>query len=197
MSSPLTTMKCYAIAIVFSDEMKNKILHWHDDIAEVSFWSRSLVRSALQEAVLEITPQVSTETFIEISYDKYHCHALKVVKPNKVFKSQITIMVLTDEKYSPRIAKDLILSILEDYTAGRVDLPATMSKNENAEGMDKIIKINRELETTKNIMLNNINKILERGESLEKLHIKATDLELRSRVFREKTENLNSCCSIL
>lgn len=60
----------------------------------------------------------------------------------------------------------------------------------------KITQIKEELEDTKTILIEDINKLIERGEHIEELVDKATTLEMESWKLKKKTEDLNSCCTI-
>jgi len=62
---------------------------------------------------------------------------------------------------------------------------------------DKIMKIQKDLDATKDILVKSIDQLLERGEKLETLAQKSNDLSFQSKVFLEKSESLNSCCIIL
>lgn len=54
----------------------------------------------------------------------------------------------------------------------------------NAENVDKIESIKRDIDEVIEIMHNNINKILERGESLESLALRASDLTIETSQFK-------------
>lgn len=65
------------------------------------------------------------------------------------------------------------------------------------ESFEKINDIHKTINITKNIMIDNISKILENGEKIEDLLEKSIELEKTSRKFVINTKELNSCCVIL
>src|SRR3990167_3478312 len=58
----------------------------------------------------------------------------------------------------------------------------------------KADKIEAELKEVKNIALNNINKILERGEKIESLVSQTSDLANQTVEFKKKSDHLNRTC---
>lgn len=62
---------------------------------------------------------------------------------------------------------------------------------------DKIEKVNTQLKEVKEIMIENIEKILDRGEKLEDLLTKSQKLSETSKQFYKKAKKLNSCCVML
>lgn len=65
------------------------------------------------------------------------------------------------------------------------------------QSFDKINEINVTLEETKKIMIDNISKILDRGEKVEDMLKKSEELYIGSINYFRGTEKLNSCCMIL
>ncbi len=66
---------------------------------------------------------------------------------------------------------------------------------------DNILKIQNQLDETKDIMIQNIEQILQRGETIQELVDRTEDLETSSKVFFQNADKLNSCwgvrCTIL
>jgi len=65
---------------------------------------------------------------------------------------------------------------------------------------DNILKIQNQLDETKDVMIQNIESILARGETIQELVDKTDDLEMSSKVFFQNADKLNSCwgrCTIL
>lgn len=68
---------------------------------------------------------------------------------------------------------------------------------EHPEKVDKIYAIKKELESTKKILYDTIDKLLERKEILDNLVYKTEELADLSKDFKVQTKKLNRCCSIL
>jgi vesicle-associated membrane protein 7 len=61
---------------------------------------------------------------------------------------------------------------------------------------DKIAVVNRNINEVKDIMVQNIEKIIARGEKIEILVSKSEELEVNARVFKKKANSvkLHFCC---
>ncbi|KAF0979153.1 hypothetical protein FDP41_001496 [Naegleria fowleri] len=92
---------------------------------------------------------------------------------------------ISDRRSSSKISK-FIMACLKQY-------------NDDPSGMDKIAQLEDKMETIKDSMMENIDKVLKRGERLEKLQGDADDLEDISAEFRKDTRSVkrrtiaNSC----
>ena len=60
---------------------------------------------------------------------------------------------------------------------------------------DKILKIQRELDDTKVVLHKTIDSVLARGEKLDNLVDKSTDLSLASQMFYKQARKQNQCCN--
>jgi synaptobrevin family protein YKT6 len=63
--------------------------------------------------------------------------------------------------------------------------------------VDKIAKIQRDLDETKIILHQTIDSVLKRGEKLDALVDKSNDLSLASQMFYKQARKTNSCCSFM
>ena len=70
-----------------------------------------------------------------------------------------------------------------------------MKSYQNPYEVDKLLKIQKSVDDVKDIMQQNIEVILHRGENLETLMIKSKDLSDASVKFYEKTKT--KCCVLL
>jgi synaptobrevin family protein YKT6 len=62
---------------------------------------------------------------------------------------------------------------------------------------DKILKIQRELDETKVVLHKTIDSVLARGEKLDNLVDKSTDLSLASQMFYKQAKKQNQCCAMM
>ncbi|KAH7546204.1 hypothetical protein FEM48_Zijuj01G0175800 [Ziziphus jujuba var. spinosa] len=62
---------------------------------------------------------------------------------------------------------------------------------------DKLLKIQRELDETKIILHKTIDSVLARGEKLDSLVEKSSDLSAASQMFYKQAKKTNQCCTIL
>jgi len=59
------------------------------------------------------------------------------------------------------------------------------------------MKIEKDLNETREVLIQNVEKLLVRGERLEELMEKSQDLSFQSKAFAKQAKSLNSCCTIL
>ncbi|XP_019170653.1 PREDICTED: VAMP-like protein YKT61 isoform X3 [Ipomoea nil] len=69
--------------------------------------------------------------------------------------------------------------------------------NQDPAEADKLLKIQRELDETKIILHKTIDSVLERGEKLDSLVEKSSDLSAASQMFYKQAKKTNQCCTIL
>jgi len=76
-------------------------------------------------------------------------------------------------------------------------LDGLIVKYQNPNDVDAISKIQKDLDETRDVMVQNIDKLLQRGEKIDDLLSKTEDLSASSKVFMKKSQSLNSCCNVL
>ncbi len=119
--------------------------------------------------------------------------------------------VFNDDKYPLRvlfrILKDLLLLYTKEhgdkwkFINNDLQLPlnnfaSKLKEYADPSKIDKIYKIDKDLDTTKKIMHKNIEKVLERGEKIEDLVERSKDLSKTSKQFYKTTRKMNRCCVI-
>mmetsp|Transcript_13019 Transcript_13019/g.41129 ORF Transcript_13019/g.41129 Transcript_13019/m.41129 type:complete len:82 (+) Transcript_13019:478-723(+) len=74
--------------------------------------------------------------------------------------------------------------------------PALVKYQDPAQA-DKLAKIQKELDETKVILHKTIDSVLERGEKLDSLVDKSSDLSLASQMFYKQAKKQNQCCKMM
>jgi len=120
-------------------------------------------------------------------------------------------IVVSDSEYTQRVAYSLIgkelatfdklsaaawKSVETDQTTEPEWMVADMKDWQNPASADKIAKIQKELDEVKDIMSKNIEEVLKRGETLDSLMEKSTDLSATSLTFYKKAKKTNQCCKM-
>lgn len=124
--------------------------------------------------------------------------------------------VTTDREYPARVAFALLGQLLEDFCAQHGDsswmsptttTPETvfafpkaeiyLQQYQNPVQADKMTKIQRDLDATKQILHQSIDSVLERGVKLDDLVLKSTDLSAQSKVFYKTARKTNSRCCVI
>ncbi|KAF0982168.1 hypothetical protein FDP41_012029 [Naegleria fowleri] len=127
-------------------------------------------------------------------------------------KDGLSCVVVTDKDYPFRVAFDLVRHTLRDFTdwrtqqtlSSRNDDPAQytatikdlMTKFQDPTQADKILKLKKDLEETKEILHQTLEKLMERGTHIDKLIEQTNELSEGAKEFYRKTRK-NNCCSIL
>ncbi|KAI3858016.1 hypothetical protein MKW92_009764 [Papaver armeniacum] len=116
-----------------------------------------------------------------------------------------------DDHYLARSAFSLLNRVLDEYEkcfgdswkTARVDatqpwpyLTEALTKFQEPEA-DKLLNIQRELDETKFFLHETIDKVLARGEKLDSLVEKSSDLSAVAQMFHKQTKETNRCCTIL
>ncbi|KTD26207.1 R-SNARE family protein [Legionella israelensis] len=180
-------MKCYAIAVKFGAEK----MEWVT--AHSSLWTSVFFQNMEKYYELEV------EKFLQgmkpgdqhIAQKNGYClHAQRhmddyciIITDQLLSRGQLahltTYLLVLEEK----VNKSIVFKDFEQYCSDR-----------------KLRQIKEELEETKKIMTDNIDKLLERGERIEQLIEKTEELSRNAKQFKHEAEELNRCwpsCTIL
>jgi synaptobrevin homolog YKT6 len=96
--------------------------------------------------------------------------------------------------------KGALSTITEDAPIGEAtaDFAALLRTYQTPEKIDKIAKIMKEIDDTYEIMMQNLDHVLRRGERLEDLLDKTKEISVAAKGFARRSEKLNDrCCNIL
>jgi len=133
------------------------------------------------------------------SHDSFHFHYL--------VEGGITYLCMTDQNMNFRVPYAFLFDLNSRFKgtyAEKIFSAGPMGMNDsfsrvikerleffsNERNVDKISKVRGEIEDAKNIMVNNIEKVLERGEKIEVLVDKTEDLNQQSASFKSRGQKL-------
>jgi synaptobrevin family protein YKT6 len=119
--------------------------------------------------------------------------------------------VTCDSEYPPRVAFTILTKLLEDYSQFN---PGWTKESRNEAGTwpaldqaiiryqdptqaDQIMKIQRNLDETREVLHQTIDQVLQRGEKLEDLVERSGELSAQSKLFYREAKRANSCCSVV
>jgi synaptobrevin family protein YKT6 len=140
----------------------------------------------------------------QVEKDEYICYVHS--RSNGLFG-----VLIADQEYDARVAFTVLYqgildyekkftpkqwaNVKEDYGLNMQDrLQEILAKYQNPTESDDLMKIRKELEETKVIMHQAIENMLERGEKLDNLVDKSSDLSMSSKAFYNTAADSNSCC---
>lgn len=116
-----------------------------------------------------------------------------------------------DKEYPPRVAFSLLSKLMEDFSTEFAGwekevrneallwpaLDNAVVKYQDPSEADQIMRIQRNLDETKDILHNTIDTVLERGEKLEDLVDRSGELSAQSKLFYKQAKRTNSCCAVV
>lgn len=173
------------------------------ELGEFSFFKRSSVKEVLTFVSRKVVNRSSSTERSSVAHEGYVAHV--VVLPNK-----LACVFVTDKDYPNRVAFDIIRDALaafqkdvkpEQWASAAADLNISVAalaqllqKAAKPTEVDKILKLQQDVDEVKSIMVKNIDTMLERNEALEDLVAKSDDLSVQSKTFMRQSKKLNSCC---
>jgi synaptobrevin family protein YKT6 len=119
--------------------------------------------------------------------------------------------VTCDAEYPQRVAYSLLSAILDDFN-GQMSgwqsetnneviswppLETSLAKYQDPANADQILRIQKNLDETRDVLHNTIDSVLQRGEKLEDLVDRSTELSAQSKMFYKQAKRANSCCAVV
>ncbi|CAO2814428.1 unnamed protein product [Amaranthus hypochondriacus] len=174
------------------------------DVSQFGFFQRSSVREFIvfvSRTVAKRTPSGQRQS---VKHEEYKVHAYN--------RGGLCALGFMDDHYPVRSAFSLLNQVLDEYQKNFGDswrgatadstqqwpyLNNALAKYQDPAEADKLLKIQRELDETKIILHKTIDSVLERGERLDSLVEKSSDLSAASQMFYKQAKKTNSCCTIL
>jgi synaptobrevin homolog YKT6 len=120
-------------------------------------------------------------------------------------------IAVCDKEYPARVAVTMLKELLggfkaehgvrwraatADYACKFPPLEPALHDYQDPAKVDKIMKLDRQLNETKDILYKTIDAVLQRGEKLDELVDKSAALSQQSKMFYKQAKKTNSCCSI-
>eukprot|EP01103_Thecamoeba_quadrilineata_P008306 TRINITY_DN18071_c0_g1_i1.p1 TRINITY_DN18071_c0_g1~~TRINITY_DN18071_c0_g1_i1.p1 ORF type:complete len:201 (-),score=43.40 TRINITY_DN18071_c0_g1_i1:75-677(-) len=182
-----------------------KLLSSAYDVSNFGIFQRSSVREVALFVSREVVSRSIPGDRHSVTHQGHLCHV-------HITPDHLAGAVISDEDYPQRVAFSLISAAMEAFLKLHIDtwktvkddvnlnvpeLEPLLLKYQDPTEADKIMKIQKDLDITKDILIKSIDQLLERGEKLDDLAKKSNDLSFQSKVFMDKSSELNSCCTIL
>jgi synaptobrevin homolog YKT6 len=176
--SEATIMKCFGIYRQINDQEA-------EQVDNVSWITRATATNAFKQHKVEMIKRIQDIGFGSITVEKagYYFYCLKNTEGFAVIcldtpLERLPIIYLTDALLYKNEPLKEVLANPEAYLIDR-----------------KIAKINIELEQTKEVLMQAMEKVIDRGDKLEQLVEKTEALQQTSFQFHEATKELNRCCN--
>jgi hypothetical protein len=106
--------------------------------------------------------------------------------------------------HTRQMTDDFLEQFGERWRQNTADTPAgdelaggALMKYQDPAAADKLLQIQRELDETKVVLHKTIDSVLARGEKLDNLVEKSSDLSMASQMFYKQAKKSNSCCGMM
>ena len=106
-------------------------------------------------------------------------------------------VVLTDVSYPVNCSFEFIKKIIGNDNLDKNTITKLWNEYLDCSNVDKVSKIQKELDETRIIMMDNLDQLIKRGGDLEELSKKTEEIKDQSFIMREKTKELNRCCILI
>ncbi|EEU34063.1 uncharacterized protein NECHADRAFT_105433 [Fusarium vanettenii 77-13-4] len=120
-------------------------------------------------------------------------------------------IIISDHQYPSLVAHQLLSRVVDEFltkhpqstwatgepTLAFPELKDYLSKYQNPQQADSILKIQKELDETKIVLHKTIESVLQRGEKIDDLVAKSDGLSAQSKMFYQQAKKQNSCCVLM
>ncbi|XP_062207565.1 VAMP-like protein YKT61 isoform X2 [Phragmites australis] len=139
------------------------------DVSHFGYFQRSAAREFIVFVARTVAQRTQPGQRQSVQHEEYKVHSYN--------RNGLCVVAFMDDHYPVRSA----FSVL----------------NKDPAEADKLTKIQRDLDETKIILHKTIENVLARGERLDSLVEKSSDLSAASQMFYKQAKKTNQCCTIL
>lgn len=199
-------MKLVALSIYKWKDESPAELYCTSELGFISFFQRPAVREHIKfhsRLVASRTP-VGRRSSVDAEQNLGKFHSW-------VHPSGVAAVLLADNEYPMRVAFTMLsetIRVFLEQNAGRwedvmadtalqsPDLDALFIKFQDPAEADKLTKIEKDLDEVKGVVMQSMDDLLKRGESLDALMQKSKDLSSTSVQFYRTAKKNNQCCKM-
>ncbi|PKA61528.1 VAMP-like protein YKT61 [Apostasia shenzhenica] len=174
------------------------------DVSHFGYFQRSAAKEFILfvgRTVAKRTPPAQRQS---VQHEEYMVHSYN--------RNGLCAVAFMDDNYPVRSAFSLLNTVLDEYQKAfgeswrTVQADVTqpwpfaneaLTKFQDPAEADKLLKIQRDLDETKIILHKTIDSVLARGEKLDSLVEKSSDLSAASQMFYKQARKTNQCCTVL
>ncbi|KAG7023458.1 VAMP-like protein YKT61 [Cucurbita argyrosperma subsp. argyrosperma] len=174
------------------------------DVSHFGYFQRPSVREFICFVGRTVAKRTPPDQRQSVQHEEYKVHSYN--------RNGLCALGFMDDHYPVRSAFSLLNQVMDEYQkifgetwrTAQADnfqpwpyLTEALTKFQDPAEADKLLKIQRELDETKIILHKTIDSVLERGEKLDSLVEKSSDLSAASQMFYKQAKKTNQCCTIL
>ncbi|KAL8630355.1 hypothetical protein Q9189_003915 [Teloschistes chrysophthalmus] len=200
-------MKLYYIGIIKNESKPSHELCVEKDLSSYSRFTRDnygQFMSVFAKTVAERTKPGQRQDVEEKSYT-FHAYART---------EGVAGIIISDPDYPALVAHQLLSKVIDEFlsryprssfaspsnpnpTLAFPQLKEYITKYQDPQQADSIMKIQKELDETKIVLHKTIESVLERGEKIDSLVEKSDGLSSQSKMFYKQAKQQNSCCVVM
>ncbi|GAA0149432.1 hypothetical protein LIER_08605 [Lithospermum erythrorhizon] len=174
------------------------------DVNHFGYFQRSSVKEFIVFVGRTVAKRTPPNQRQSVKHEEYKVHSYN--------RNGLIALGFMDDHYPVRSAFSLLNQVLDEYQKNFGEswrnaqsdstqpwpyLSDALTKFQDPAEADKLFRIQRELDETKIILHKTIDSVLERGEKLDSLVDKSSDLSAASQMFYKQAKKTNQCCTIL
>ena len=175
------------IVAIYNIHLVDKNYHHKQNLGFVNFFHRSSVQALLDEFALHAASKLQNpeRKIYEHSDFQFLCYRY----------GENACILITDLEYPSRVSFDLLNHAMHQDSSEKY-LEYVVEQCQNPCTIDRLTKVQHQLDETLVIMHENVNRVLERGDSIDKLVEKSERLSQSSKMFYKVARKHNRCCHI-
>lgn len=198
-------MKLTAIAILKWNGDKEPLLFGlAADLSSFGFFQRGSVKEMLVFVARTVAKRTQPGQRQTVKNEEYYCHAHN--------RDGLVGISFVDSDYPARAGFGIVNKILDEFSDSSANawrsatedstdampiLESALLKYQDPQQADKLTKIQKDLDETKITLHQTIESVLQRGEKLENLVDKSSDLSMASQMFYKQARKNNQCCKLM
>ncbi|KAI9836112.1 MAG: hypothetical protein M1819_001728 [Sarea resinae] len=197
-------MKLYYIGVLKNSERPAHELCSAKDLSSFSRFVRSNVDEVLTAFSKMIAERTNPGKRQDVEQQSYIVHAYARTEG-------VAGIIVSDFEYPAMVAHQLLSKVLDEFltkfpvatfetSSPKLTFPELneyITKYQDPQQADSIMKIQRELDETKIVLHKTIESVLERGEKIDTLMDKSENLSAQSKMFVKQAKKTNSCCVLM
>lgn len=198
-------MKLTAVTILkWNGEKDAYLLGIAADLSSFGFFQRGTVKEMLTFLSRTVAKRTQPGQRQSVQQEEYYAHIYN--------RDGLVGIAIVDKDYPARAAFGVVNKILDDFsessqqrwrslqadsTDAQPVLDTAIVKFQDPTQADKLSKIQKDLDETKVVLHQTIDSMLQRGEKLDSLVDKSSDLSMASQIFYKQARKTNSCCRMM
>ena len=188
------------------------------DLSTLAFFKRGTAKEVMVFFCREVVKRTANNSRVSISRDEHVAHVYVdndglscVVLTDKEYPTRVAFDIIrqsfaafgeafssSSSSFSSTTSSSLLKkewkTISADSNISIDALNKLLQNYQQPQQVDKILKIQQDVDETKSIMIKNLEEMLNRGEKIEDIVNKSKELSKESKTFVRESKKLNSCC---